>query len=103
MKNNTDNKKKLSVRVDKTLAWLADSRDVWREKCKNTKLKLKCRTLAVKRLKDNRDDWRLRCIRSKQNLIISQQQVTSLQNFIAHLESQIEDCKKEIHDLKKKR
>lgn len=95
--------KKPPVRVDKTLAWLADSRDMWKMKCKKTKLQLKRQVLAVKRLRESRDHWRLQNIRLKQELISSTQKTSYLQSRVDELESQIEECKKEIHIVKKKR
>jgi hypothetical protein len=39
--DNLDEEKKLPTRIDKTLAWLAGSRDKWKDKCMETKLRLK--------------------------------------------------------------
>lgn len=37
------------IRVDKTIAWLKESRDQWKEKCLRAKTQLKRKTLALKR------------------------------------------------------
>lgn len=102
MKNDQLYNKQLPTRIDKALAWLADSRNKWREKCKETKLQLKRKTLAIKRLKDSRDDWRLENIQLKQELIKSKQKISSLQYRVDELESQIEDRIREIQSVKKK-
>lgn len=99
---NMDNENKLPTRVDKALAWLADSRNKWKEKCKETKLQLKRQTFAVKRLKDNRNDWKLSSIRLKQQLIESKEKISSLQRRVDALESQIESYRNEIRVVKKK-
>ena len=99
MKNPTDNlanENEPPKRVDKTLAWLVDSRNTWKKKCMKTKLQLKRQTSAVKRVKDSRDEWKLRHIRLKQESIKFEKKVSSLQRRIDELESQVEDQQKEI-------
>lgn len=96
-----DNEKELPKRVDKTLAWLVDSRDKWREKCKEAKLLLKRQTLAVKRLRSSRADWEISNIRLKQELIKNKRMISTLQHRIDELESQISHQNK-INIVKKK-
>lgn len=107
MKNNQLSKLykeyELPKRVDKALAWLADSRDKWKEKCMETKLKLKRQMFATNRARDSRDEWRLRNVRLKQELIKSEQKINSLLSHIDELESHIDGQKQEIHQVKKKR
>jgi chromosome segregation ATPase len=94
-------KNKLPIRVDKTLAWLADSRDSWKEKCMQTKLQLKRQTLAIKRLKNGRTSWKLYSTRLKQELIQSKKMMSCLQEQVDEMEAQIENYKKEIQVVKK--
>ncbi len=97
------NENKLPKRVDKALVWLANSRNTWKEKCMEAKLRLKRQTFSVKRVKDGRDEWKLRHIRLKQKLIKYEQNISILQRRIDELESHVEDQRKEIHEVKKKR
>lgn len=92
----------LPTRIDKTLEWLTLSRNIWKKKCKETKLLLKRQTFTVKRLKSNRNDWRLSSINLKQELSKSEEKNSILQQRIDALESQIENYKKDIEALKKK-
>ena len=105
MKNNPPNlscnENGLPKRVDKTLAWLADSRNKWKEKCMEAKLQLKRQTFAIKRVKDSRDDWKLRNIKLKQQSIENELKIAVLQRRVDELECQIQDQKREIHELKK--
>ena len=39
-----------TIRMDKTIDWLIQSRNEWKQKCVDTKLKLKRQTLETKRL-----------------------------------------------------
>lgn len=107
MKSNREckmnNENKLPLRADKTLVWLEESRDKWKEKCKETKLRLKRQTFAVKRLKNNRDDWKLTSIRLKQELSENKEKIASLQFLSDELNSQLQAQQNEIHVLKKKR
>jgi chromosome segregation ATPase len=100
--NNLDDEKKLPIRLDKTLAWLADSRNKWKEKCKETKLLLKRQTFAIKRLKDGRNSWKLSNATLKHELIQDKQKISYLQQRIDELESQIENYRNEIRLVKKK-
>lgn len=51
---NTQNSFSARFRTDKTIAWLTESRDEWKLKCMQAKLKLKRQTLALKRSRDIR-------------------------------------------------
>lgn len=51
---NTLNTFSLPPRTDKTIAWLMESRDQWKNKCLQAKLKLKRQTLALKRARSGR-------------------------------------------------
>ena len=105
MKNDKsfDDEKKLPTRIDKALAWLINSRDKWKEKCMETKLRLKRQTFEVKRLKASRHDWKLSNIRLKYDLLNCRQKISSLQKLVIDLETQIKDYKNEIQVVKKKR
>lgn len=87
---------KIPVRVDKTLSWLKDSRDAWREKTKETKKKLKIATLGVKRARDDRDEIEKE-LHNKDELI-EQKDIE-----IAKLKKQLEEASQEVEKLKKKR
>lgn len=89
-------------RIDKALAWLTRSRDIWKEKCIQTKLLLKRQTFAVKRLKEGRNTWRLSSIHLKYELSQSQKTISTLRQHIQNLESQVEILRNEIANLKKK-
>jgi len=93
----------LPKRIDKALEWLTESRDKWKEKCTDTKLRLKRQNFLVKRIKQSRDEWKLRHIRLKQDLIQEKQIIASLQRQIEELESQIERTDFELRELKKKK
>jgi hypothetical protein len=101
--NNLYDENKLPHRIDKALAWLANSRNTWREKCKKAKLQLKRQTLAIKRLKESRDDWRSQNVTLKHELGKSSQKIIALQRRVNELESSVEETKKEIIIVKKKR
>lgn len=106
MKNDQSNdlnyEKKLPFRVDKTLAWLSDSRNKWREKCKTTKLQLKRQTFAIKRVKEGREFWKRASSELKQEIIQHKQKISTLQQRIDELESQAENYRNEIGAVKKK-
>ncbi len=93
----------LQKRVDKALAWLANSRDKWKVKCMNTKLQLKRLTQENKRVRDSREGWKLRNSRLKRELIGCKEKNISFQNRVKELESQIESKNCELNELKKKR
>lgn len=90
------------IRIDKALEWLKRSRDTWKEKCRQTKLSLKRKTFAAKRLEEGRNAWRLTSIQLKQELTQTKDEVSDLQQQIKTLESQVEIFKIENTELKKK-
>lgn len=56
---NTLNNSPVKHRTDKTIAWLIESRDEWKLKCMQAKLKLKRQTLALKRSRDLRSQQKI--------------------------------------------
>lgn len=52
---NYENSSSTPIRADKTIAWLMESRDHWKQKCLQAKLQLKRKTLALKRVRDGRN------------------------------------------------
>lgn len=92
----------LPKRIDKTLDWLADSRDKWKEKCTDTKLKLKRQTLALKRTRDSRNEWKVHNDALKQELFQSKDEIKSLNRHIDCLMSQLEELEDEISSIKKR-
>jgi hypothetical protein len=100
--SNPESENKLPARLDKTLAWLEESREKWKQKCKETKLQLKRQTFAIKRLKEGRNNWKLSNIRFKHESVKDKQAIASLQCRIDELESLLEEQRNEIHVLKKK-
>lgn len=96
------NEKELPKRIDKALAWLANSRDKWREKCKEAKLLLKRQTLAVKRLRESRTDHELSTVRIKYESTQSKQEISTLKKRVGELESLVEVYRNENQILKKK-
>jgi hypothetical protein len=93
----------LPKRVDKALAWIADSRNKWKEKCMDAKLKLKRLTQEHKRVKDSRRGWKLHNDRLQFELNECKRESISLQNRIDELESQLECKISERNQFKKKR
>lgn len=51
---NSQSSPTVSPRIDKTIAWLIQSRDQWKDKCTAAKLQLKRQTLATKRAREGR-------------------------------------------------
>lgn len=51
---NNQNTLPITLRTDKTIAWLMESRDRWKCKCLQAKLQLKRQALALKRARDGR-------------------------------------------------
>jgi hypothetical protein len=78
----------VKYRTDKTIAWLMESRDEWKLKCMQAKLKLKRQTLALKRSRDVR----------------SQQKITfrSLLQRNLKLELIVQTQQEQLSELKKK-
>ena len=94
--------KELPKRIDKTLAWLTDSRNKWKDKCLETKLNLKRQVLATKRARESREEWKLTSTRLKQKLIENLKHTRDLQRQNDELKSQLKEQNKETIQLKKK-
>jgi len=92
----------LPKRVDKTLVWLANSRDKWKEKCIETKLQLKRQILAAKRARESREKWKVCCWKLQQNLIQSSRLVKTLEGHVDQLTSQLYKEEAETFKIKKK-
>jgi hypothetical protein len=84
---NTQNTSQMRLRTDKTIAWLAGSRDEWKLKCLQAKTKLKRQTLALKRSRD---------IRSQQKITFR-----SLQKRCQELELIVKAQQDQLSELKK--
>jgi hypothetical protein len=90
----------LPVRTDKTLHWLAESRDSWKKKTQESKTKLKTTTLALNRAKEERDK---RMAKLKKKQVETQKQLDQKDNEIVMLKRQLEQANKEVENLKKKK
>lgn len=78
----------LPLRTDKTIAWLIESRDQWKNKCLSAKLQLKRQTLALKRARDGR--------------LQMKRLVKSLKEQNRKLELMVQTQQDQISELKKK-
>ena len=78
------NENNLPQRVDKTIAWLINSRDGWKDKCIETKLNLKRQTQENKRVRGSRDELKLRNVRLKLELSESKKLNLMLQYLICY-------------------
>lgn len=85
---NCQNISPISLRADKTIAWLMESRDQWKVKCLRAKLQLKRQTLALKRAREGRLQLK--------NLL------KSLRAQNRKLELMVHSQKDQISELKKK-
>ena len=89
-------------RLDKKIEWITESRNNWKEKCKQAKADLKTTKLSLSRLKEKRDSLK-KIVQDKSSLIESLEGYLQKANDkINHLESQIECKDQEISRLKKK-
>jgi hypothetical protein len=90
-------------RVDKALEWLKLSRDSWKAKAKEAKLKLKKQTLAVKRAREERD--RLKCHLELNDASemhdIPKAKELELEN--ESLKQELAEARRQLEDSKKKR
>jgi hypothetical protein len=86
---NSTQSKGPSGRIDKTIEWLNQSRNSWKEKCLEAKLQLKRQNLATKRAREGR--------------IILKSELKKLQEHITALEAKLENQEQHLHDIKKKR
>lgn len=98
----TFNENDLPKRVDKTIAWLVDSRDSWKEKCIEAKKDLKIKTQDCKRINESRNDWKLKNIRLKVELSELKHLNSTLTSRLDELESLVISKNHELFELKKK-
>lgn len=85
---NPQNTFSIPLRADKTIAWLMNSRDQWKQKCLRAKLQLKRQTLALKRVRDGRSQQK--------------NQLKFLKKQNRELELMVQAQKDQISELKKK-
>jgi hypothetical protein len=90
-------------RLDKALQWLKSSRDSWKAKAKEAKLKLKKQTLAVKRARDERD--RLKCLLTSGDTqeICDLQKLKELENENVMLKQELSEALHQLEISKKKK
>lgn len=74
-------------RVDKTINWLEHSREQWKEKCMESKLRLKRQTLATKRVREGRAHL-------KQELKLAQKRISELESISEQQSYEIDRLKK---------
>jgi len=91
------------ARIDKTLEWLEESRDSWKEKAKVAKDSLKKRTLAVKRARDGRDLLEEELSKEKTAHCQAREQLSQKDAEITELKTQLEKRTREAEEFKKKR
>lgn len=87
-------------RIDKTVQWLAESRESWKEKTKASKAELKVTTLALKRA---RDDRALYSRQAKEERLKARQELKKKDAEIEELKKRLEYADQKIEQLKKKR
>lgn len=105
MKNtplNSPEAQKLPLRLDKTLQWLEESRDSWKEKTKATKDSLKKQKLAVKRAREGRESLHYELTKEKESHCRSQEELSQRNAEVAKLKVQLEEANQQIELLKKK-
>jgi septal ring factor EnvC (AmiA/AmiB activator) len=93
----------LSSRPDKTLQWLEESRDSWKEKTKATKDDLKKQKLAVKRARDGRDLLHEELSKEKTAHYRAKEALSQKDVEISELKTQLAKVTQQVEDLKKKR
>jgi chromosome segregation ATPase len=87
-------------RVDKTVQWLAESRESWKEKTKTSKAQLKMTTLALKRARKDRDRYGKQI---KEERSEARQELRQKDVEIQELKKRVECLDREVERLKKKR
>ena len=92
----------LPARVDKTLLWLEESRDSWKEKTITSKYELKKQKTAVKRARKSRDALCEELAKEKTAHYRAQHNLTQKEIEIATLKDQLEQSKQLVEELKKK-
>ncbi len=90
-------------RPDKTLQWLEESRDSWKEKTKVTKDDLKKQKLAVKRARRGRDLLHEELSKEKTAHYRAREELSQKDIEIAGLKTQLEKAIQQVEELKKKR
>jgi hypothetical protein len=93
----------LSSRPDKTLQWLEESRDSWKEKTKETKNDLKKQKLAVKRARSGRDLLHEELSKEKTAHYRALEELSQKDIKIAELKTLLEKATQQVEELKKKR
>lgn len=93
----------LSSRPDKTLQWLEESRDSWKEKTKMTKDDLKKQKLAVKRARNGRDLLDDELSREKTAHYRAREELNQKDSEITELKTQLARATQQVEELKKKR
>lgn len=93
----------LPTRIDKTIAWLETSRDVWKEKAKEAKNELKKKKQAVKRnlairdsLEKALEDEKQARLEKEEALLRKEREVDELQKELARLRGECESLKKKL-------
>jgi hypothetical protein len=91
------------ARIDKTLEWLEESRDSWKEKAKVAKDDLKKKKLAVKRARSGRDLLQEELSKEKTAHYRVREQLNQRDAEIAQLKALLEKKTQEVEEFKKKR
>lgn len=87
---NCQSKSTTPIRADKTIAWLIESRDQWKQKCLRAKIQLKQKTLALKRVREGRSQLK--------NLLRSEKERNrELGLMVQTQQSQLSELKKSTH------
>ena len=90
-------------RVDKALEWLKISRDSWKAKAREAKLKLKKQTLAVKRAREERDHLKCRLELVDTHEAHDSQKVRKLELDNERLKQELDEARHQLEDSKKKK
>jgi hypothetical protein len=93
----------MSLRPDKTLQWLEESRDSWKGKTKETKNDLKKQRLAVKRARSGRDLLHEELSKEKAAHYRTREELSQKDIEISELKTQLEKATQQVEELKKKR
>lgn len=86
-------------RIDKTLQWLEESRDSWKDKTQTSKAKLKVTTLALKRAREDRSKCVEELKKERRNNL---EELYQKDIEITKLKQQLEQAYQEVEILKKK-
>ena len=91
------------ARIDKTVEWLKESRDSWKEKAKVAKDDLKKKKLAVKRARSGRNLLQEELSKEKAAHYRVRVELSQKDAEIAELKAQLEKRTQEVEEFKKKR